>query len=236
MGDNCADTRKRVRDDSSEFDEDLHESKIARVHSDSDVNSGESQLSRTNSVESCDNSEVDELSRVDSATTPLESPAAGGIEDALLNILDDSDNAAERDPTMQGLDSVIKSFEDEILAPGPDPVGSATVHESSDLRHLLEASDDELGLPPTVTPPAEEDKPEPLTEGFSRVGPDGIDLSGFLGFEDDIPQYEAFGYGAGVFVEYGVEDNGSGFVTLDGLFDHADAGDVLWRSESLQAI
>ncbi|KAK4283441.1 hypothetical protein QN277_000391 [Acacia crassicarpa] len=243
MVDDCADTRKRVRDDSSEFDEDLLESKISRVHSDSDVNSSESQLTRTNSdsSESCNNSEGDEPGRVDSSETaaaPLESAGATEIEDDLLmNILDESDNSTgERDPTMQGLDSVIKSFEDEILAPGSDLVDSDLVHESSDLRHLLEASDDELGLPPTVTPPAEEDKPESLTEGFSRVGPDGIDLSGFMGFEDDIPQYEALGYGNGVFVEYGAEDNGGGFVTLDGLFDHADSGDVLWRSESLQAM
>ncbi|XP_028772175.1 uncharacterized protein LOC114729347 [Neltuma alba] len=239
MVDDCADTRKRVRDDSSEFDDDLHESKISRVHSNSDVNSSESHLTRTNSSESSNDSVGDELGQADSGTAavPLESAGATEIEDDLLmNILEDSENAAERDPTMQGLDSVIKSFEDEILAPASDLGDSNPVHESSDLQHLLEASDDELGLPPTVTPPPEEDKPESFTEGFSRVGPDGIDLSGFMGFEDDIPQYEVLGYGNGVFVEYGPEDNGGGFVTLDGLFDHADAGDVLWWSESLQAM
>lgn len=142
-----------------------------------------------------------------------------------MGMLDDSENApGERDPTFQGLDSVIKSFEDEILASGSDPVQ----HEPSDLQHLLEASDDELGLPPVG-----EEKPEGLIDGFSRTGPDGLDLSGFLGFEDDI---EGFGYGNGGFLG---DDNGGGFVTLDGLFDYADSsssGDVLWRSESLQAM
>lgn len=212
----CEDKRKRVWDDSGELDENVPESKIARVDSGSDLDSAESRV----------DSEGFELVRVDSGSS-----GTSDIQDDLLDILDDSDNVPERDPTMEGLDSVIKSFEEEILA---QPVDPNAAHESCDLRHLLEASDDELGLPPTVTPPAEEEKLE--NDGFSRVGPDGIDLSGFLGFEDDIPHYESLGYGTGVFVEYGGDDNGGGFVTLDGLFDYAEPGDVLWRSESLQAM
>lgn len=226
--------RKRVgnEDDSGELNENFPDSKISRVESGELRSDSESQLTRTNSGESCENSEGCELGRVDPESTPMDSPGAREIHDDLMDILDDSDNVGEREPTMQGLDSVIKSFEEEILAPGPDP---DVAPESCDLRHLLEASDDELGLPPTVTPAAEEEN-KPENEGFRRVGPDGIDLSGFLGFEDDIPHYESLGYGTGVFVEYGGDDNGGGFVTLDGLFDYAEPGDILWRSESLQAM
>lgn len=222
MADVCEGKRKRVRDD--EVADDSPDSKIAR----SDSAQFRSELDRTSSGGS-------ELGRVDAGDDSSE------IHRDLIDILDESDNVVgEREPAIQDLDSVIKSFEEEILAPGSDLASedpNIPSMESSDLRHLLEASDDELGLPPTVTP-AVDDEGKPETEDFRRVGPDGIDLSNFIGFDDDIPQYESLGYGSGVFVEYGGagDDNAGGFVTLDGLFDYSEPSDILWRSESLQAM
>ncbi|TKY60920.1 hypothetical protein E2542_SST18025 [Spatholobus suberectus] len=204
---NRTDQRKRARDDSeSDSPESL---KHLRV----DANSFEPNPTRVDSGEF-------ELARVDPD---------------LLNMLNDAENVTERDPNMQvqGLDSVIKSFEEEILAPAPNPSLSPEPDVfKPNLGYLLEASDDELGLPPTVVPSAEEES-KPETPDSGRVGPDGVDLTGFWGFEDDIRNYEGMGY-----VGYGdVEDNGGGYVTIDGLFDYAEPGaDILWRSESLQAM
>ncbi|KAK7398922.1 hypothetical protein VNO78_10096 [Psophocarpus tetragonolobus] len=137
----------------------------------------------------------------------------------LLNMLmlNDAENG---DPSV--LDSVIKSFEQEILPPPPN------------LGYLLEASDDELGLPPTVVLSQEEPKPD-LDSG--RVAPDGVDL---LGLEDDVGNYQGFGLMAydvdlDLDVDEDVQDNGGGYVTIDGLFNYAEP-DILWRSESLQAM
>lgn len=225
MGD-CSDQRKRVRDDS---EVNSPETKIARVDSDSELNSSATQLSRVNSGESCVNSVESELGRVDSDNTELDSPGSREIQDHFLDILDDADNVAERD-----LDSVIKSFEEEILAPAPDPNTAPESNEiQPNLGYLLEASDDELGLPPTVKSGGEE-KSESADSG--RVGPEGVDLSGFMGFDDDvhISEYGSMGFGTGVDSEYC--NGGSGFVMLDGIFDYAEPTDILWQLESLQAM
>ncbi|KAG5014727.1 hypothetical protein JHK82_020411 [Glycine max] len=169
-------------------------------------------------------SNLSESLRVDSDEFEL-----ARLDPVLLNMLNDAENVAEREPTV--LDSVIKSFEEEILSPVPNPnlASEADVFKPN-LGYLLEASDDELGLPPTVAP--SEDVLKPETVDSDRVGPEGMDLTGFLGFEDDIRSYEGFG-----FVGYDVGDNGGGYVTIDGLFDYAEPGaDILWRSESLQAL
>lgn len=217
------DSNKRVRDDDESPDSphrvDSPESKIRRVELVSDGNSNSnSSLSES------------DLTRVDSVESVLDSDVH--LQDDILNMLDDTDNVPERDSVL-GLDSVIKSFEDEILASGLDPglvevSGSPGELLPENLGYLLEASDDELGLPPTVAPDEEP----------GRVGPEGVDLTGFVGFEDDVPSYDEFGFGAGWPVETDGTDAGDGgFVTGDGLFDYAEpAGDVLWRSESLQAM
>ncbi|XP_020221447.1 uncharacterized protein LOC109804089 [Cajanus cajan] len=185
--------------------------KRLRHHSHSDLDSPESSKRLRVHPNS---SEFDQLARVNPD---------------LLDMLNDADNVTERDPTV--LDSVIKSFEEEILAPPPNLSPEPQLFKPN-LGYLLEASDDELGLPPTVAPPADE-VAEPHPVGSGRVGPEGVDLTGFLGFEDDIGSYEGLG-----FVGYDdVENNGGGYVTIDGLFDYADVGaDILWRSESLQAM
>ncbi|KAL2321208.1 hypothetical protein Fmac_030177 [Flemingia macrophylla] len=162
------------------------------------------------------------ISRVDSldpADPVLDSDVR--LQDHIFNILDDADNVPERD-SVTGLDSVIKSFEDEInAASSGDPTA---VSDSGDIQtnlgYLLEASDDELGLPPTVGAAGDP----------GRVDPDIV--NGFGGFEDDFPGYDAYGFGFSAECDGG----GGGFVTVDGLFDYAEtAADVLWRPESLQA-
>lgn len=197
------DKTKRVRDDSDSLPVSL---KLPRV--------------QTSSSES---------HRVDSAEFEL-----ARVDPDIFSMLNDAENVTERDPAVEveHLDSFIKSFEEEILAPPSDPnLPPEPEVFKPNLGYLLEASDDELGLPPTVAPFEDESKHELLDSG--RVGPEGVDLTGFLGFEDDIGSYEGFS-----FVGYdAVDDNGGGYVTIDGLFDHAEPGaDILWRSESLQAM
>ena len=224
---NCKnDTSKRVRDDT---EVDSPESKrVHRVDSDSVDNSSVSQLSRVNSSESC-------VDSVGSELVLFDPDSVNEMKDEILNILDETENVTEREiitDTVQGLDSVIKSFEDEIFATGLD-MDPNHVPESNDfnpnLGYLLEASDDELGLPPTAVPNEEKWVPEINETG--RVGPDGVDLSGFFWFEEDIRNNEGFGL-----VGYEEDENGGGYVTIDGLFDYSEPGDILSRSESLQAM
>ena len=220
----CKEKRKRVScDENSEAGS--PESKVLRVDPsdsesvrvDSGVDSSESQLTRVNSGDSCLNSE-------DSVRD-----SSCGIQGDLLNILDDTYIVPERDSAMQGLDSVIKSFEEEILAAGSDP-GQNPEPESGELQpnlgYLLEASDDELGLPPSTA--ATESK----TDEPGRAASDVVDLTAFMGLEDDV-----FGFGAGFTTECSGGDGGAGgFTASDGLFEYSDPADILWRSESLQAM
>ncbi|CAI8594851.1 unnamed protein product [Vicia faba] len=239
------DKRKRVHNES--FDSQTHsvgysvEAKIRKVNSDSDVNNvnlseSESELTRVNSFESC-----------------LDSVFDSGVQlhqDDLFHILDDAENDVENvtDKTecdsVVGLDSVIKSFEEEILTPAFEPVQTNPVQidpvhsdpvqltglgeMQNDLGYLFEASDDELGLPPTVV---SGDEP-------GRTEPEKVDLTGFLGFDDDFTGYDGFGSGVGLLPELDGGNTGAGdFVTGDGLFDFTEpAADVLWPSESLQAM
>ncbi|RDX77154.1 hypothetical protein CR513_42766, partial [Mucuna pruriens] len=205
----CNDKKRRLRDES----QDSPESMTHRL------DSPESKIRRVDSSDSGDNSSESKLIRVDSGPdSVIDSDVQ--LQDDIFNILDDADNVAERD-SVQGLDSVIKSFEDEINAPSSgDPT-----QMPDNLGYLFEASDDELGLPPKVVS-GEEAEP-------GRVDPKVLELTGLMGFDDDIPSYDAFGFGFAAELDGG----SGGLVTVDGLFDYAElAADVLWRSESLQAM
>ncbi|XP_076923665.1 uncharacterized protein LOC143585870 [Bidens hawaiensis] len=97
--------------------------------------------------------------------------------------------------SVQELDSFIKSFEDEI---SPPP-------SSENLEFLLEASDDELGLPPT------------------EATAESVEL-GVFSWVDDQENYASFEYG----LDYpdgdanaNVSSNGE-YVALDGLFNYTD--------------
>ena len=83
--------------------------------------------------------------RDDSPDSESDSAEVKRLRENLLDFLDDSDSV----PTIQDLDSVMKSFEEEI---SPVPVVDLTSESGEsqpDLGYLLEASDDELGLPPS---------------------------------------------------------------------------------------
>ncbi|XP_076932356.1 uncharacterized protein LOC143597861 [Bidens hawaiensis] len=127
-----------------------------------------------------------------------ESPDSVEAKRVLLDILDDSVS----DSLSHDLDSFIKTFQDEI-SPAPE------------LGFLLEASDDELGLPPTDT----------STRGLAE----SVELSELWGLDDSFPSYDSFEY---EYVYDGSDHNNINSysynngddVALDGLFDHTDLG------------
>lgn len=140
----------------------------------------------------------------------INSPEVKRLRDDLF---DDSGH----DPATQDLDSLMKSFEDELS-------NTTTAQDSGetqpDLGYLFEASDDELGLPPPPPPPStvllpssEETKETELVRASSD--------SSEVGFEES------------------VRDFGS-FELDDGLFEYSDvcldSGDLFtWRPETLPA-
>ncbi|PON36832.1 hypothetical protein PanWU01x14_325240 [Parasponia andersonii] len=225
MDGNCDSNKKRVRADSDDSDANSDELKRVRANTDgfrpvridSDANSAESDL---------------------------DSPGARLFQDDLLNIFEETELAPERDPAIQGLDSVIRSFEEEIQV--RDPAAPEAMHVTTDsgesqqeLGYLLEASDDELGLPPTGGSVEEEGKIEAVD--FERSSFDAVGFDGMLLFGDEIPSYDSFGFGIGT------ESNGVGgeseYVALGGLFDGWDGSyesgavsEVLWRTETLPAM
>ncbi|KAD2804287.1 hypothetical protein E3N88_37664 [Mikania micrantha] len=138
----------------------------------------------------------------------------------LLDILDDSDV-----PTVShDLDSFMKSFQDEI-SPAQEAVGlTSNSADRQELGFLFEASDDELGLPPTDT-----------NTSFAE----SVELGELWGIDDQFLSYGSFEYE--VFhddVSINSFNNGE-YVVLDGLFDHTDLGfgpsDLSWRPETLPA-
>ncbi|XP_051148245.1 uncharacterized protein LOC127263318 [Andrographis paniculata] len=160
-------------------------------------------------------------SRDESAESELgiDSPEVKRLRENLLETLEDDE--AEFCTGSQDLDSLLKSFEEEI-SPSPrgggdsvQAVDPATESADSrpDLGYLLEASDDELGLPPTSGE---------LRNDLERVESD----SSGLGSEYwEIPDYDSFGFGFGVTETETVTNGGNGeYVALDGLFDHSDMG------------
>lgn len=230
---NCDSNKKRVRDDSEDSDANSDELKRVRVDSDeSAVSLPESNppLARVNSG----------YSDANSAESVLYSPKARLLQDDILEILDETETVAERDPAIQGLDSVIRSFEEEIhvpeLAPEAMHVTSDSGESQPELGYLLGASDDELGLPPTGGS-LEEAKIEAVE--FERSSSDAVGFDGMLLFGDEIPSYDSFEFGIGTESNRGGDDE-SEYVALGGLFDGWDGsyetGGVSWRTETLPAL
>ncbi|CAK9147733.1 unnamed protein product [Ilex paraguariensis] len=210
-------TNKRARDD-SQLGPDSPESK--RVRNDSEINSSElKQLEELeiNSAESTD---------LNSGDSQLDSTETERVRSDILDILDDD---PDNDPEIQDLDTFIKSFEEEILHPTPLPPASESGESQPELGYLLEASDDELGLPPAVSPSGEH--PQNETSSSETAVPKDVGLANMLGFEDGLQNYDSFVFGIGEGTE-GNNENGE-FVTLDGLFDYADFS---WQAESLPAL
>ncbi|KAF8087369.1 hypothetical protein N665_0588s0037 [Sinapis alba] len=187
----------------------------------------EETLTRTDSVESTDKKRV----RDESDDAVLDSPEVKRLRDDLFDVFDDSDP----EPVSQDLDSVMKSFEDEL---------SSTVttlqdpgETQPDLGYLLEASDDELGLPPPPTPqvssiPAvkEVETVEEVVD-LVRASSDSSGIDELWGFEDHVSNYGSLDFGFGVGDDVAVE--GELFEFSDDCFGPGDL--FSWRSESLPA-
>ncbi|XP_076902186.1 uncharacterized protein LOC143556837 [Bidens hawaiensis] len=153
----------------------------------------------------------------------------------LLDILDDS----EVSTPSQDLDSFMKSFQDEISHVTESTeltqlTELAELTESQvELGFLLEASDDELGLPPS-----DANSVSSLVENTTELG-DSVGLSEFWGLDDQISSYGSleyeFSYGDVNISNY----NNGEYVALDGLFDHSDLGfgssELTWQPETLPA-
>ncbi|KAI3515824.1 hypothetical protein L1887_14729 [Cichorium endivia] len=145
---------------------------------------------------------TDEL-LANSVVSGFNSLETGLMSNDILEILDDQNATTDGDVDIPDLDLVIRSFEEEILP----------VPESADLGYLLEASDDELGLPPAVSSPTNEQlKTEPCYDSF--------------GLENEFPSYDPFEYGLGM------ENQ---FVDVGGLYEYSDESsdfsEFLWRPE-----
>ena len=186
--------------------------------------------------------------RDESANSELDSLEVKRLRENILEFLDDSDT----DPSTQDLDSVIKSLQEEISAascsvtpipsPPPVPAPASVIDLTSDsgesqpeLGFLLEASDDELGLPPSLSSNLGELKEE---NELVRVSSDSSGIGEFWGFEDPVPSYGSFELVTGESYDNGANE----FVAFDGLFgysdvyfDSSDFSDLSWRSETLPA-
>jgi len=213
--------KKRVRDNS-----DVHLPEEKRVDSEnSDLSSQQPKRSRKdsdlNSYGFC---------RVESDELRVYSPESTRIPNDILDILNEPDPAADCDSAIQDLDSVIKSFEEEILHPSPSPADFPMnlpeyCESQVDLGYLLEASDDELGLPPTAEQRTTETGQTDLaTAGTGST--DNGDRVEILGLEGEFSSYEPFGFGVG-------EDDD--IVAVGGLFyyESADLSEFVNRPESL---
>lgn len=190
-------------------------------------------------VSSSESPEV-KLARVDSeANSPLLEPDRDElveVREDLLSIFDDSD-----EPVVQGLESVIKSFEEEIHVGVPVPdMSSDSGGSQTDLGYLLVASDDELGLPPTFAVGEEKDTAAVAVLPAEEEGPGAVGFVEMLRFEDEIPSYDSFEFGLGGNTEgnHNYCDNNGDFVALGGLLDYSDENSVpadisgsLWQPE-----
>ncbi|CAN4075624.1 unnamed protein product [Withania somnifera] len=170
--------------------------------------------------------------RVNSDESESNSPEVKRLREDLLNDLNEE---SEFCTMSRDFDSFMKSFEEEITT-SPSPATTVTETEvvelmadsdesQPDLGYLLEASDDELGLPPPSTAVETEAEIELI-----RVSSDSIELCSELWeLEERIPNYDSFELGITDLVDY--NESVCEYVAIDGLFDHSD----LWRPETLPA-
>ncbi|KAH7549321.1 hypothetical protein JRO89_XS13G0014200 [Xanthoceras sorbifolium] len=216
-----------------EYKEENNNKKRARDDSEDSVgvHSPESKLARVGLANSDDDNSPESNANASRDSGGVE-PVAMRIRDDLLDIFDDTDP----DTAIQGLDSVMRSLEEEILNQDlvPPVVSSDAGESRAELGYLLEASDDELGLPPSFSSGGEDQKIDAVDLETIGSGPGPVTLDGMgLEFDDCFEPYK-FGIG-------GESDTTSSndFITLGGgLFDSFETGDIselLWRPESLSA-
>jgi hypothetical protein len=153
-------------------------------------------------------------------------------EDFLFNMLDEDDSPVTQEID-DGLASVMHSLEQEIRSSaGSESEHTGTVPDgdkegsAQELGYLLEASDDELGLPP-----ATEESPASLARDVAELAgahvAEAATMYGQMwGFDDEM----GFGSDFGFRPEMG--DDGFGAIGFDdiGLFDHSEPSDLTWRT------
>ncbi|KAK3222562.1 hypothetical protein Dsin_009587 [Dipteronia sinensis] len=171
--------------------------------------------------------------RDDSADSEFDLPEVKRLRDDLLSgFLDETFPDSE---TLD-LDSVMKSFQQEISTRSSSPVevvdltSSDSGESQPDLGYLLEASDDELGLPPTTA-----SRQEAINDEFTELvrfssGSSGI--GEFWGFEDNVLSYDSFELGISDISEYvGFEE---GLFEYSNVYfdDSTEIADLQWRHET----
>lgn len=196
---------QRVRD-SSEVTESTRHETGKRVHDDSEP---------TESAQA----DVKKRIRYDADIPESTQSESKRLRVDFLDDLDDSDIGT----TSPDLDLFIQSFEQEIAGSVPPAVKIIDLETDSgesrpDLVYLLEASDDELGIP-TSEKPIDAELFQVTTESTElwRFDEQSFGYDSFdIGFNDDI---------------YEQNSDLTEFVALDSLFDHTD-----WQSETLPAL
>jgi len=154
-------------------------------------------------------------------------------EDYLFNILDEDDATVSQDID-DGLASVMHSLEQEIRSgAGSESEHTGTVPDGDDkdgsvqeLGYLLEASDDELGLPPAAEESAAVLAKDVAELAGAEVAEAATMYGQMWGFDDDV------GFGSDFGFRPEMADDGFGSLGFDdvGLFDHSEPSDLSWRT------
>lgn len=184
--------------------------------------------------------ENDELSSCDvSEAKRFNGLTAQGEE--LLHLLEDMDPNDEKTlEDSEGLvEGVIRSLEEEI---GVHPSCSTdsldenieledfllagnSLDTNVELGYLLEASDDELGIPPTLTgvPEDQSSSEESCADILDSPAVENEYYGDLWQFEDEVPGYDLLGFGYGFDVSRFNDTEGKDFVVNNGmLFEHSD--------------
>lgn len=117
----------------------------------------------------------------------------------ILDILDELDSETGPEEVIEDLDLVIRSFEEELhpnnngsSSPEVLQLQSEAGESQPDLGYLLEATDYELGLPPTV-PHFQEEQANNESVGLPfAVDTESVKLENIKGFEDELITYDSF--------------------------------------------
>ncbi|KAK1298337.1 hypothetical protein QJS10_CPB14g00327 [Acorus calamus] len=191
-------------------------------------------------------SEINKRPRFDDESD--ESPDAKRFRSELLDILSDDDASSVSDdgeapPSAASTDdlaNVMRLLEEEISLPPPPPPDPSTSDPRDDLGFLLEASDDELGLPPAAAEGGEEVR-ESVVGDLMKDQVETVGFGQIWGFDDEIVSYDALGVNSDD--NSNDSNNNEGSVFFEELFDYADAlsgpsdfSDFYWRPESLPAV
>ncbi|XP_057528662.1 uncharacterized protein LOC130807470 [Amaranthus tricolor] len=172
--------------------------------------------------------------RVDSAELESEfdfdfdSTKAKRIRDDLLSWLDDSDAVPDRDSMSHDLDSVIRSFEEEIGSSESRSSPTNIIDLTSDSGDLLPELGEFAGDGVEILTEKENRSSEGVKmDELVRVSTESSRFGEVWDFLDDFPSYDTFGIGLGYEQE-------TEFVTLDGIFDYSDIN-LSWRPDTLPA-